>query len=157
MGIFKRIMKREGGSESAGKRSKGKKVSDDGMTVFAFKAYTPEAAAFAVASRVISTSSAGDLEERIRREARNPGADVIVLEPGEWDAPSPGSLDQADIVAVYPKAANSACKTLSKQYGVAGLTPEEMPDRGAGAMPHPAGHVLFLFAIPGRFERDEAG
>ena len=95
MGFVKRFLKREGGSKSAGRRSKGKKISDDGTTVFAFKAYTPEAAAFALPAQVISTSPAGGLEERIRSEAHNPRANVIVLEPGEWDAPGLGSLSQA--------------------------------------------------------------
>jgi len=131
----------------------GRKVSDEGTTLFAFKAYTPEGAAGAGAvgagQRVISLQS--DPAAHIRREARNPEANVVILEPGDWDAPTIPSLAQSDIVAAFPSVVDGASAALQRAFG-AGPFGRSLIDRGVGAMPHPRGHVLFVFAIPGRYE-----
>lgn len=130
-----------------GKKQLPKWVADEGTTVFAFKALTSGASAFAGFGRVVTLSS-GALDAKIRREAQCPDAVVKLLEPDEWNAPQIASLSQSDIIAAYPLVLATACETLIRQFGVK-CTPQSLSAMGAGAMPHPTGHVLFLFKVPG--------
>ncbi|RME43069.1 MAG: hypothetical protein D6791_16330 [Chloroflexi bacterium] len=139
MGILRKLF--------SSKQSPPRWVAGEGTTVFAFKALTSEASAFAGFGRVMSVSP-GDLDAKIRREARCPDATVKLLEPDEWNAPQIASLSQSDIIAAYPQVLARACETLIGQFGVK-CTPQSLSAMGAGAMPHPTGHVLFLFKVPG--------
>ena len=152
MKLFKRSRKSEGeSSETADGRRSGRKVSDEGTTIFAFKAYTSEAAAFSTFGNTVALG-AKDPTARIRKEAGKPKANVVVVEPSDWDAPSISSLAQPDIVAAFPRVATEASAALSRAFGVGPLGSSQLVDHGVGAMPHPAGHILFLFAIPGQYE-----
>jgi hypothetical protein len=152
MGFFKRSRRTEGkSSESGDVRRTGRKVSDEGTTVFAFKANTSEAGMFSAFQGGVVVASM-DLEARIRKEARDPQASVVVMEPGDWDAPSIRSWTQPDIVAAFPAVVKGASAALFRAFGMGPLGPSQMTDAGDGAMPSPLGHVLFLFSIPGQFE-----
>lgn len=123
-------------------------ITGESTTVFAFKAFTSEAAAFALFSNMVILSSE-NLEARIRREVQCPDAQVIVLEPTEWNAPQIASLSQSSIIDAFPVVLARACETLNKRFGIK-CTPQSLITMGAGAMTHPTGYVLFLFKIPGR-------
>jgi hypothetical protein len=152
MGLFSRSRKKETKpTESAPAQRTGKRVSEQGTTVFAFRAYTPEAAGGALIG-VNAGLSETDLGERIRREARQPKASVVVVEPSDWRAPRIASLSQTDIVAAFPDVVKNGSAALHQSFGVGPLDSSRMLASGVGAMPHPLGHVLFLFVIPGQYE-----
>jgi len=134
---------------SATKQQEKRWNPGQGTTVFALKALTPEAGAFAAFGRMITINSA-DLNENIRREARCPEAEVRLLEPRDWNAPQIPGLTQNHVIGAYPLVVARASEALTKLLGVDGLDPQGLTGMGAGAMPHPSGHILFLFRIPGQ-------
>jgi hypothetical protein len=138
MGFLRRLL---------GNKQSAKWIAGEGTTVFACKALTPEAAAFAMFDRVVTLSSE-DFAARIRREAQCPDAAVKVLEPDEWNAPRISGLAQSHIVGAFPQVVNRACSAL-RRIGVKGCTAQSLATMSAGAMPHPSGYVLFLFKVPG--------
>lgn len=148
MGLFKR-------NRATDVRRAGRKVSAEGTTIFALKANTSGGGLFSAFQGgvvITSTGPSKDLEARIRKEARDPKAEVVVVEPSDWDPPAIPSLTQTDIAEAYPHVVRGASSVLSRAFGIGPLKPSQMTDHGMGAMPSPMGHVLFLFAIPGRFE-----
>ena len=122
-------------------------IANEGNTVFAFKALTPEAAAMGAFRNVVWLTSGPSEADQIRQMARCPDAHIVLLEPGEWNAPEVRGLSAKDIADPFPLVCQRACETLSGRFGITDYISTSLPM--AGAMPHPRGFVLYLFTIPG--------